>query len=221
VWAALPADHKPLMAFDAPAGRAYFSGMIRLAIFCLGLLVAAPQPALAAGADVPQEQAAKAPQEPTLDELFAKLAAAGTPEASRPVEHEILRRLHASGSDTVDLLFGWAMQAMQANAPGEALDLLDRVIIMKPDFAEAWNKRATVHFMMKDYGKSITDIERTLALEPRHFGALTGLGFILRDVGEKDRAIEILRRALAIHPQMKNVRDILTEMETEAAGRPI
>ena len=176
---------------------------------------------LAAGPAAAQERAAQPPSEPTLDELFAKLAAAGTPEASRPVEHEILRRLHASGSDTIDLLLGWAMQAMQANAHGEALDILDRVVIMKPDFAEAWNKRATVHFMMKDYGKSISDIERTLALEPRHFGALTGLGFILRDVGEKDRAIEIFRRALAVHPQLKTIRDILTEMETEVAGRPI
>ena len=210
------------MDFDANAGGAYSSGIMRLRVLALALLCAAVAPLPSASLALAQEQApAKPPTERSLDELFAGLAEARTPEAARPLEREILRRFHASGSDTVDLLLLWSAQAIEANAHVDALDILDRIIAMKPDFAEAWNKRATVHFLRKQYGRSLSDIERTLALEPRHFGALTGLGFILRELGERDRAITIFRRALAVHPQMKNVREALEALEKEAAGDPV
>ena len=83
-----------------------------------------------------------------------------------------------------------------------ALDVLDQVVLVKPDFAEGWNKRATVYYLLDDYAASLTDIRRTLALEPRHFGALAGLGMILEHTGHEERAIEVFRRALEINPQM-------------------
>ena len=74
---------------------------------------------------------------------------------------------------------------------------------------------------MKDYGKSIADIHHTLALEPRHFGALSGLGMILRDIGEDRLAVDAFRKALAVHPQLKNTREALVALEAKIDGESI
>ena len=115
----------------------------------------------------------------------------------------------------------WAMKAMEAKDYAVALDFLDRVIIMKPDFAEGWNKRATVYFLMDDYSKSIADIGKILALEPRHFGALSGLGMIMREIGEDKRAIEAYQKALAVDPNLEGVQKALDELQAKAAGKQI
>jgi tetratricopeptide (TPR) repeat protein len=157
----------------------------------------------------------------TLDELFEKLPEnAGSP-AGRRIEAEILGRLHESGSDTVDLLLSWANQAIEEQDYPVALDLLDQIVILKPDFAEAWNKRATVYYLLDDYSASLTDIRQTLALEPRHFGALSGLGFIFEALDRKEDAIRVFRRALEINPQLDKVRETLEQLEKETAGDDI
>ena len=92
---------------------------------------------------------------------------------------------------------------------------------MKPDYAEGWTKRATVYFLIDDYKKSIFDIERTLALEPRHFGALSGLGMIMRDIGQDKRAIDAFQRALAVDPYLDNVKKALDDIQGENAGKEI
>ena len=167
--------------------------------------------------DIPQVTLPSLP----LDKLFDELRVSPDATHSARFEAEILKRLHSSGSATTDLLLSWAMEAMDKNRYVSALDVLDQVILLDPDFAEGWNKRATVHFLMKDYGKSIADIHHTLALEPRHFGALSGLGMILRDIGEDHRAAEAFRRALSVHPQLKNAREALDSLEAKAEGEAI
>ena len=102
-----------------------------------------------------------------------------------------------------------------------ALDLLDQVIALRPDYAEGFNQRATLHFMMENYGKSIVDIERTLALEPRHYGALAGLATILEHLGEKDRALETWYRVLSVYPAMKSAQDSVVRLEEELADSRI
>jgi tetratricopeptide (TPR) repeat protein len=118
-----------------------------------------------------------------------------------------------SGSDTVDLLMGWAMKAMNEKDFPLALDLLDQVVTMQPDFAEGWNKRATIEYMQDDYGKALADIAHALALEPRHFGAMSGMGMILREIEENEEALAVLRRALEIHPQLENIDTLVKELE--------
>ena len=156
-----------------------------------------------------------------LDQLFEELAVSPDTAHSARFEAEILKRLHASGSATTDLLLSWAMEAMNKERYTNALDILDQVILLDPDFVEGWNKRATVHFLMKDYGKSIADIHHTLALEPRHFGALSGLGMIFRDIGKDHLASEAFRKALAVHPQLKRTREALEALEKKIAGEDI
>jgi Flp pilus assembly protein TadD len=90
---------------------------------------------------------------------------------------------------------------------------------MEPGYVEGWNKRATVHFLMDDYGKSISDIGKVLEIEPRHFGALSGLGIIFRSLGENEEAKAAFRAALEIDPHLKDVKDELDSLEAETAGR--
>lgn len=157
----------------------------------------------------------------SLDDLFAALHSAKSERSAKVYETEIQKRFHTSGSDTADLLLSWAVEAMNSDDNTLAMDVLDQLVSLKPDFAEAWNKRATVEFLQKDYGASLSDIRRALALEPRHFGALSGLGIILEDLGREDEAIAAYKRALDLNPQMNSVRESLDKLEKKADGRAI
>ena len=198
--------------------------MFRFAIRFVAVLTLAISP-LTGLAAAPDDEADDIPHitlpSLSLEKLFDELAVSPDATHSARFEAEILKRLHASGSATTDLLLSWAVEAMNKKRYTNALDILDQVILLDPDFVEGWNKRATVHFLMKDYGKSIADIQHTLALEPRHFGALSGFGMILRDIGEDRLAVDAFRKALAVHPQLKNARDALVALEAKIAGQDI
>jgi tetratricopeptide (TPR) repeat protein len=196
---------------------AKFVAILTLAIVPVVGIAAAQDHEAGEADDIPQITLPSLP----LDKLFDELAVSPDDAHSARFEAEILKRLHASGSATTDLLMSWAIEAMNKKRYGDALDILDQVILLDPDFVEGWNKRATVHFLMKDYGKSISDIQHTLALEPRHFGALSGFGMILRDIGEDQLAADAFRKALAVHPQLKNARDALESLEAKIDGESI
>jgi tetratricopeptide (TPR) repeat protein len=102
-----------------------------------------------------------------------------------------------------------------------AIKLLNAVIDIKPDFVEAWNRRATVYYTQKDFGRALADIHEVLAREPRHFGALSGLGIILQELGDDKRALEVFRRALAIHPHLERVSDLVKKLTDKIDGRDI
>ena len=112
----------------------------------------------------------------------------------------------------------WTLKAMEEKQYPRALDFLDRIIVLAPTYIEGWNKRATVHFLMDDYGESIADIGKVLELEPRHFGALSGLGMIMRSIGDDKSAMVAYRQALEIDPHLENVREELDQLEAETAG---
>ena len=197
-------------------GLSFFAAVLLLA----GSLVAGSAWAQPADGE-PRPPQSQSVTDMPIDLLFDRLAASPSPRAARPYEAEILRRFHQSGSDTADLLLGWSAQAVDEKEYAAALDILDRLILLYPDFAEAWNKRATVHFMTDQYGKALSDIRRTLLLEPRHFGALSGLGVILREIGRTDTAIEALRGALAVHPHLDSAKELLDKLEAQEAGHEI
>jgi tetratricopeptide (TPR) repeat protein len=195
-------------------------------IACLGFqpaLAEAPEgpPAESTDAAKPEALTPQAITELTLDQLFDKLPDNAGSRAGKAIEREILARFNKSGSATADLLLSWASEAIDKKDYPHALDILDQIVVIQPDFAEAWNKRATVYYLTDDYSSSLSDIRQTLALEPRHFGALAGLGMILDATDRKEEAIRVLERALEINPQLDNVRESLERLEKDVAGDSI
>ena len=189
-----------------------------IALVLAGGLALAEESGPSIGTDVPAE-AAEPSRETRLSSLFDTLKTETDANTASEIEDEILRVWLDSGSDTVDLLMDWTLQAMERKQYPRALDFLDRIILMEPAYVEGWNKRATVHFLVDDYGKALADIARVLELEPRHFGALSGLGIIFRSIGENERAKAAFRAALELDPHLENVREELKTLESETGGR--
>jgi tetratricopeptide (TPR) repeat protein len=156
-----------------------------------------------------------------LDTLFAALKIAPDAESARAIEQRIWALWMVSGSDTCNLLMGRVKAATDEKDYELAIKLLDAVIALKPDYTEAWNQRATIYFLMKDYGHSLADIREVLAREPRHFGALSGLGLILQDLGDDKHALEAYRRALAIDPHLEQIPDVIKTLSEKVEGRDI
>ena len=156
-----------------------------------------------------------------LDFLFEALKVAPDADAAKLVEGRIWSLWLASGSDTADLLMSRVKKATDAKDTKLAVRLLDAVIELRPEYIEAWNRRATIHFSNKEYGKSLADIRQVLAREPRHFGALTGLGVIMQEFGEDKFALEAFRRALAVNPHLSKVPDFVKTLTEKVEGRDI
>ncbi|SFK18817.1 hypothetical protein SAMN04488498_103226 [Mesorhizobium albiziae] len=156
-----------------------------------------------------------------LDELFSELKRERNEKAAERIAGRIWQEWFKSGSASVDLMMQWASQAMEAKKFDVALDFLDQVIVLQPTYAEGWNRRATVHFMMQNFGKSMADIERTLELEPRHFGALSGMAEIMKTTGRKQLALDAYQRVLEIYPMMRSAQNEVSELSEELAGEGI
>lgn len=157
----------------------------------------------------------------TLDTLFADLKRERREKAAERIAGRIWEHWFHSGSASIDLMMQWSNEAMKANKYAVALDFLDRVTVLQPDFAEGWNRRATLHFMMKNYAKSMADIDKTLRLEPRHFGALAGMGQILKDRGQKALALRAYERVLEVYPMMRSAQGEVAALSEELAGEGI
>lgn len=169
------------------------------------------------------EDAKKPPKtrEEVLLDLFGRLAKAQDANEARGIMRGIERMWQISGSDTADLLMTRAREAAGKKNFKLALQLYDKVVELEPDWAEGWNQRATARFYQEDDAGAIEDIARALALEPRHFNALTGLGFILKRNEQKARALQAFRKALEINPQLEMIRKQVEELTPEVEGRGI
>jgi tetratricopeptide (TPR) repeat protein len=156
-----------------------------------------------------------------IDFLFGALKAAPDNETAKAIEQRIWALWMHSRSDTANLLMTRVQKAIEEKDLDLAIKLLDATVKIKPDYIEAWNRRATIYYMKKDYGRSIADIREVLKREPRHFGALTGLGLILQDIGDDKQALEVYRRALAVYPRLERVPDIVKTLTEKIEGRDI
>ncbi|MBR0797081.1 tetratricopeptide repeat protein [Bradyrhizobium jicamae] len=156
-----------------------------------------------------------------LDFLFGALKAAPDEASARHVEARIWALWLQTPSDTAALLMMRAKAAMDAQNVDVALKLLDAVIKLRPDYVEAWNRRATLYYLKSDYARSLEDIQQVLIREPRHFGALAGLGMIMQDVGDDKRALDAFRKALAVDPFLEKVPEMVKQLSEKVEGRDI
>lgn len=156
-----------------------------------------------------------------LDQLFTELKRERNEKAAERIAGRIWNEWNQSGSASIDLMMQWAQKATEDQKFDVALDFLDQVVTLQPDYAEGWNRRATVHFLMKNYGKSMADIDRTLQLEPRHFGALSGLAQIMTETGHEQSALEAWQKVLAIYPMMRSAQNQVSTLSEELAGEGI
>ncbi|RWG80331.1 hypothetical protein [Mesorhizobium sp.] len=204
---------------------------ILFASFAAILLACATSPA-SAGDQATQPSAASPPPAITpppaaptrqgrLDQLFADLKRERNEKAAERIAGRIWGEWNQSGSASIDLMMQWAQKATEDQKFDVALDFLDQVVTLQPDYAEGWNRRATVHFLMKNYGKSMSDIDHTLQLEPRHFGALSGLAQIMAETGHKQSALEAWQKVLTIYPMMRSAQDQVSTLSEELAGEGI
>jgi len=148
-------------------------------------------------------QAARADQnDARLDPLFSRLLEAPGPGEAQLLEGQIWTIWLQSDDGAVRALMQDGLQAMQQGDYARALSKFDQMVLISPDFAEGWNKRATVHYLMGRYPESLADISKTLKLEPRHFGALAGRGLVYVELEDERRALKAFEEALAIHPNL-------------------
>lgn len=155
-----------------------------------------------------------------LDELFIRLQTAEADEAGR-IETEIWIEWSKSGSPALDLLLQRGRDAMELGDNVQAIEHFTAIIDHDPSFAEAWNARATAYFYAGQFGPSLADIAQVLTLNPRHFGALSGLAMILEATGKPEKALEAYRAALAIHPHLPGATEAVERLATQEEGQEL
>ena len=153
-----------------------------------------------------------------LDSYFEDLKRESDPAAAKRIADRIWAAWRDSGSATADQLMEWADDAIEDQRLFTALDLLDQVTVLMPDYAEGWNRRATLHYHMSNHAKSMSDINRVLELEPRHFGALMGMGAILQTAGHDEAALNAYMKVLEVYPAMRNAQEKVSDLSDELTG---
>jgi hypothetical protein len=156
-----------------------------------------------------------------LDDLFNRLGKAQSNRQARGIVRSIERTWLQSGSDTADLLMQRALIAMKKKNNTLALQLLDKVVFLEPAWPEVWNKRATVRYFADDPDGAVADIAQVLSREPRHFSALVGLGFILRQAKQDKLALQVFRHALKINPRLTDITTIIEKLTVAVEGQGI
>ncbi len=207
------------------------SAALTVGFLTLGLMLAVPAGAQQRPQIGPQQK--KLPEPPkelpriggdktrNLDFLFGALKAAPDEASAKHVEARIWAIWSATPSDTAALLMARARLAMEAQKLDVALKLLDTVVKLRPDYIEGWNRRATVYYLKNDYVHSLEDIQQVLVREPRHFGALAGLGMIMKEYGDEKHALEAFRQALAVNPRLEKIPDLVKTLTEKVEGRDI
>lgn len=154
-----------------------------------------------------------------LDELFLRLQTTADAQEAELIEGLIWTLWFQSGDPDTDRLLASGSDAMGAGRYDEALARFSRVIERDPTFAEGWNRRATLHYLMGNFDASVRDIQETLAREPRHFGALSGLGLINTALERWDSAVKAYEEALRVNPFLSgaksNIEDLRKKLEQD------
>lgn len=194
----LPAPHNDLPPVPAPPGAVFPSAKPKQA----------EKP-------VPEDRDAM------LAELYTHLAQSQDATQSAPIAEAIEQLWQQSGSDTIGVLMGRSTKAISDKKNELAMQLLDAVTELAPDYAEGWNRRAYVQYLNNNYEGAVGDLRRALALEPNHFKALEGLARILRDTGQKKAALQAYKQILKINPFQEGAKEAVDELSVEVEGQGI
>lgn len=169
----------------------------------------------------PDQTTQPAGRQKILEDLFGRLEKSADPAEAQGIAGAIQRVWMRSGSDTADLVMERAGALMRGKDWGLAEEMLDRLVEIEPQWAEAWNRRATVRFFRRDTTGAMEDLAHVLQLEPRHFTAMVGLGAILERNEQNAQALRVFRRALEINPQLDEIRKKVDKLVIEVEGREI
>lgn len=170
---------------------------------------------------VASHHAAADQTDPALDYLFEELQSATSTAQAGPIDQEIWQRWTASGDPDLDILMRNGIRAMQSGQLAVAEAIFAEIISIRPKFAEAWNKRATVRYFAGNLVGSIADCGQVLALEARHYGALSGLGMIHLAMDDLAAALQWFERAAIVNPHMAGIQDRISTLRKELKGRQI
>jgi Tfp pilus assembly protein PilF len=162
-------------------------------LLCIGAIVSSAAHALSA-------------QQSSPDKLIEKLQQAANEQDANQWHQKILQSWSRSDNASAQLLYQRALKSVAVGQNSLAMDLLDTALVLDPDYFQARNVRATLHFYSGDLNKSLIDVAHVLALEPRHYGALSGMGLIFIQLGQDDNALLAFEKALAIHPFINGVK---------------
>ena len=197
--------------------RHFRFNLLILAVSLAGLpaFAQAPEP------PAPAAQSAMSDEADDLAPLFNALRRERDPEKAGGIASQIVSEWSDSGSATVNLLMQWATTAVGEKRNAAALDFLDQVTVLQPDYVEAWNRRAGLHYAMGNPRKSMADINQVLIREPRHFGALAGMAGILSEGGQDEMALKAWERYLAIYPADRDAQEAATQLSEKLAGNRI
>ncbi|WFU01034.1 hypothetical protein QA648_12835 [Rhizobium sp. CB3171] len=205
-----------------PAMRIFALSYLALPIL-LALTAAAPHVAMADDSNIvekkdPNAASGSLSSKQQIDNLFTALKRQRNPDQASLIADQIRMEWSDSGSATINLLMQWADKAIQEKRNAAAMDFLDQVISLKPDYAEGWNRRATLNYAIGDYRKSMEDINQVLRIEPRHFGALAGMAAILNETGNDELTLKAWERFLEIYPANRAAQDQFNTLSEKIAG---
>ncbi len=158
---------------------------------------------------------------PELDELFQLLQTATDLEEARVISDQIWFNWYQHDDDEVTRLMELGETSLRRGQLKEAVQIYSRVIELDQKFAEGWNRRATTYYMMGRYVESTADVVATLALEPRHFGALSGQGMIYMRLDNSEKAIEYMEKALEVNPHMLGVQETIEILKKQQQDETI
>ena len=171
--------------------------------------------------DLGKDQNAAQKKQAELDHLLAVLKRTANQKEAAKISRQIQGLWSQSGSDTIDLLMQWAEDGINQQDYAMALDFLDNVVALKPDYAEGWARRAAVHVQLNDLTLAMSDLHRSLSLEPRNYNALFLVGSILEMTGRNKLALEAYEDALKIYPQMQRAQKRVGDILEDQTGRAI
>jgi tetratricopeptide (TPR) repeat protein len=158
---------------------------------------------------------------PSLNELFAQLAKAESAEDAKPIEQKIEAHFRVSGSPSIDLLMARATAAQAGSDSKTARKLAEAITQIAPNFSEGWHVRAALEQAAEDDTAALVSLQKVVLLNPRNFNALTELGDMLQDYGDKKAALKLYRQALALDPQLEGAIRRVRELTRSVEGQDI